>query len=288
MNARKPARRRVTAAVLFLITLAAAFLLTGCGENSSLPDLSGMGNVTAVVREEGSGTKEQFRQLVDTDENGAATTAASTNDVLDTVAKDKNAIGYAAFSEAKGRDDVKILKIDGVSASNETIRSGKYPLKRNYYLAYTGSLNGVEQDFIHYVRSRGQDIVKGYCLPAYKSGTFLSDKSSGTIRIEGSTSMESMMKDLKAGYQSQNPNAKIRITATDSGSGLTAAMQKKCDLAMSSRDLKDYEKELLTTVTVAKDAIVVVVNPDNPLTDLSKDQVKDLFDGKYSKWEELK
>ena len=105
----------------------------------------------------------------------------------------------------------------------------------------------MEQDFLTYVKSKGQDIVKQYCIQADSTTTFLSDKSEGKILIEGSTSMEPMVKALADDYQKQNPNAEIEVKATDSSRGITAVISGECDFAMSSRELKDYEAELLET-----------------------------------------
>lgn len=74
---------------------------------------------------------------------------------------------------------------------------------------------------------------------------FWSDRSEGTISIEGSSSVAPIMEKLIAGYASYNPKATITMKTTDSSDGLNAAIRGDCDLAMSSRALKDYEKELL-------------------------------------------
>ena len=77
------------------------------------------------------------------------------------------------------------------------------------------------------------------------------------------------------------------MTETDSTQGLNAAMQGKCDLAMSSRELESYEKELLEYEAFAKDGIAVIVNKENPLENLSLEQLKEIFDGSLKNWDEL-
>ena len=84
-----------------------------------------------------------------------------------------------------------------------------------------------------------------------------------------------------------NPNANITVKATDSSRGLTAAIRGDCDLAMSSRSLKDYESELLSTQAIASDAIAVAVNADNPLDNLSLDQLTEIYNGQYKQWTDL-
>ena len=251
-----------------------------------LPDLSSMGKIGTVSREEGSGTRSQFESLLNLSEVSSKSIAYSTEDVLSKVQEDKNAIGYVAYSSTKDID-AKVLQIDGVSPSEKTIKKNNYPLCRNYYLAYNGELSDVETDFLNYVMSQGQDIVNEYCVPCQDTSSFLSDQSAGTIRIEGSTSMEAMVKALVESYQQLNPNATIEVVANDSSEGLNAAIRGECDFAMSSRELKDYEQELLESKSIGKDAVAIVVNKDNPLDNLSVDLLTKIYNGDYKKWEDL-
>ena len=112
-------------------------------------------------------------------------------------------------------------------------------------------------------------------------------KSEGKILIEGSTSMEPMVKALADDYQKQNPNAEIEVKATDSSRGITAVISGECDFAMSSRELKDYEAELLETKVIGKDAIAIVINEENPLENLTIKQLTGLYNGTYKNWDDL-
>ena len=214
------------------------------------------------------------------------TVADSTKAVLVKVQEDKNAIGYVAYSSVSDIEE-KILQVDGVLPSEESISKDSYPLCRDYYLAYDGELTEVERDFITYVMTKGQDIVKDYCVPVKNTVTFLSDKSKGTIRIEGSTSMEAMINSLAEDYEKENPNAEIEVKATDSSRGLTASISGSCDLAMSSRELKDYEAELLETKSIGRDAIAIVVNKENPVDNLTAKQIAKIYSGECKKWADL-
>ena len=171
--------------IFAVVTLTAG--MTACGsEKSTLPDLSSMGETAAILREEGSGTRAEFETLLKLPDSDWGTVADSTEAVLAKVQEDKNAIGYVAYSSVSDIEE-KILQVDGVLPSEESISKDSYPLCRDYYLAYDGELTEVERDFITYVMTKGQDIVKDYCVPVKNTVTFLSDKSKGTIRIEGST-----------------------------------------------------------------------------------------------------
>lgn len=271
--------------ILAVVTLTAG--MTACGsEKSTLSDLSSMGETAVISREEGSGTRVEFETLLKLPDSDWGTVADSTEAVLAKVQEDKNAIGYVAYSSVSDIEE-KILQVDGVLPSEETISKDSYPLCRDYYLAYDGELTEVERDFITYVMTKGQEIVKDYCVPVKNTVTFLSDKSKGTIRIEGSTSMEAMINSLAEDYEKENPNAEIEVKATDSSRGLTVAISGSCDLAMSSRELKDYEAELLETKSIGRDAIAIVVNKENPVDNLTAKQIAKIYSGECKKWADL-
>lgn len=262
-------------------------LLTGCGKNVDVPDMSSMGTINVISREEGSGTKTEFDNLVDTDAAGTNSVADSTDNVISDVTDDKNAIGYIASSKLEG-GSVKVLNVDGVTPEEASIEKGKYPLCRDYTLVYSGELSAVAKDFMAYVKSAGQTVVADYCVPVKKSETFLSDKSSGTVEIHGSTSAAPIVSKLAEEYMKINPAANVVVTESDSTQGLNDALQGRCDLGMSSRSLQSYESELLTSYVFGRDAIAVIVNSENPLTDISIDMLKKIYDKKYTEWGDLK
>ena len=264
-----------------------SLLLTGCGAKVDVPDMSSMGTINVVSREEGSGTKTEFDNLVGTDAPGTNTVADSTDKVISEVASDKNAIGYIAYS-AENNSGVKVLDVDGVAPDAASIEKDKYPLCRDYILVYNGELSAVAKDFMAYVKSAGQAVVADYCVPVKKSETFLSDKSGGTVEIHGSTSAAPIVSKLAEEYMKINPAAKIVVTESDSTQGLNDALQGRCDLGMSSRSLQSYESELLTSYVFGRDAIAVIVNSENPLSDISVDMLKKIYDKKYTAWSDLR
>lgn len=269
------------------VTALGSLLLTGCGAKLDVPDMSSMGTINVVSREEGSGTKTEFDNLVDTDATGTNTVADSTDKVISEVASDKNAIGYIAYS-AENNSGVKVLDVDGTAPDAASIEKDKYPLCRDYILVYNGELSAVAQDFMAYVKSAGQAVVADYCVPVKKSETFLSDKSGGTVEIHGSTSAAPIVSKLAEEYMKINPAAKILVTESDSTQGLNDALQGRCDLGMSSRSLQPYESELLTSYVFGRDAIAVIVNSENTLSDISVDMLKKIYDKKYTAWSDLR
>ena len=257
--------------------------------------LKELGTICVISREDGSGTRSTFAGLAgfQTEGNDVAdqldlTTedALIANDaegVIRDVSTNKSAIGYVSKGALSDNENVKSLKVEGHTPEE----SEKYPLSRDFYLAYSGTLSDLERDFLTYVHGAGQEIVgKDYDTVA-KSSSFLSNQAKGKITIEGSTSVAPLMEQLAEAYEKINLNATVTVTATDSTKGLTQAMAGKCDFGMSSRNLKDYEKELLDYESIARDNIVVIVEKNNPLDDISLDELKEVYTGEMKTWDEL-
>lgn len=271
---------------LGIILVSILFLVSCSSSSSTLPDLSDMGKAVVISREEGSGTRDEFESLINTTESNT-TVMESTQEVIDAVKEDKNAIGYVAYSAVKDDEDVKILSVDNKEVSLKNIKKKKYGLTRNYYIVYKGQQTELESDFESYIKTAGQKAVQENAIEIKEPDTFLSSKPSGNLVVHGSTSMQTIMDAWIEDYASYNPNATIEVEYSDSSTGILDVLNETCDIALSSRELKDYEKELLETETVALDAIVMIVNPDNPLTNLSKKQIQTLYQGDISKWSEL-
>ncbi|MHC1748840.1 MAG: phosphate ABC transporter substrate-binding protein [Cellulosilyticaceae bacterium] len=117
-------------------------------------------------------------------------------------------------------------------------------------------------------------------------GTKGSDSSK--ISVVGSTTIAPPMEELAAVYSGKNPSLKIEVQGVGSSAGIKAASDGTAQIGMSSRVLKDEEKSLgLVETTIAYDGIAVVTHPSNPVKDLSKDQIKDIFQGKIKNWKEV-
>ena len=125
-------KKNIRKSALLLIMIMLATGITACGtEEEPLPDLSAMGAVTAVSREEGSGTRAEFENLLKLPESDTGIVVDSTEKVLKKVEEDKNAVGYVAYSSATDTNG-KILQINGVLPSEKTIDNNSYPLCRDY------------------------------------------------------------------------------------------------------------------------------------------------------------
>ena len=109
---------------------------------------------------------------------------------------------------------------------------------------------------------------------------------SGVVNTDGSTSMESVMGVLGESFMEMNPDVTVNYNGTGSSAGITAAMDGTADIGLASRDLKDEETGV-TQITVAKDGIAIIVNPQNPVADLSVEQIAQIFKGEVTNWSEL-
>ena len=109
---------------------------------------------------------------------------------------------------------------------------------------------------------------------------------SGVVNTDGSTSMESVMGVLGESFMEMNPDVTVNYNGTGSSAGITAAMDGTADIGLASRDLKDEETGV-KQITVAKDGIAIIVNPQNPVADLSVEQIAQIFKGEVTNWSEL-
>ena len=109
---------------------------------------------------------------------------------------------------------------------------------------------------------------------------------SGTVNTNGSTSMEDVMGSLIEAFKEVQPGVTVNYTGSGSGAGVTGAQEGTCDIGLASRDLKDDETGV-EQITVAKDGIAIIVNPANPVTDLSLEQIAALATGETTNWADV-
>ena len=109
---------------------------------------------------------------------------------------------------------------------------------------------------------------------------------SGTVNTNGSTSMEDVMGSLKEAFEAENSDVTIQYTGSGSGAGITGAQEGTCDIGLASRDLKEDETGV-HQITVAKDGIAIIVNPENPVSDLTIEQIAALATGEIANWADV-
>ncbi|WP_040397799.1 substrate-binding domain-containing protein [Anaerococcus senegalensis] len=255
-------------------------------------------DITVVSREDGSGTRGAFIELVGLEEEkdgekkdlttDEAVVQNSTNGVMQTVSQDPSAIGYVSLGSVN--DSVQKVKVDGAEATEENIEAGDYTLQRPFNLAFKEEkLDDLAKDFLAFVLSKdAQEIVgkEGYIKVEAKD--YEAKKIKGNLTIAGSTSVTPLMEKLVEKYKDVNPDANIEIQSTGSSAGIESTISDVSQIAMASRELKDEEKDKLQVEVLAKDGIAVVVNKDDTkINDLTKDQLKEIFSGKVKNTSEL-
>ena len=275
-------------------TTAAAETTTEAAKDSALE-----GPITVISREDGSGTRGAFIELFgievknDAGEKVDMTTddaeiTNSTSVMMTSVAGNTEAIGYISLGSLN--DTVKAVKIDGAEATVDNIKSGTYKIARPFNIATKGEVSDVAQDFIKYIMSEdGQKVVEdnGY-ISQGNDGAYESAGLSGKVVVGGSSSVTPVMEKLKEAYVALNPDVTIEVQQSDSTTGMTSAIEGVCDIGMASRDLKDSELEAgLTPTVIAMDGIAVVVNNESPVSELTSENVKDIFTGEITDWADV-
>lgn len=287
------------------VALAAAMLMgvfTGCSSNTDTQDSGSEnafgGDITVISREDGSGTRGAFVELTGVegkDANGEkidnttveAVIASKTDAVLTNVAGDEKAIGYISMGSLN--DTVKALKVDGAEATTENVKNGSYKIARPFNVATKADASEITNDFIKFMLSKqGQEIVAGsYITVDDAAEEYTASGLSGKIVINGSSSVSPLMEELIEAYKALNPGAEIELNTTDSTGGMNDAMSGVCDIGMASRELKESETAQLTGTTIAMDGIAVIVNNANPTEDMTVEQIKAVYTGEVTTWEEL-
>ena len=277
-----------------------AILITSSVSVFAAPKFNSKKSISVLSREDGSGTRGAFIELFGIEKKDAngkkvdyttdeAAITNSTAVMLTSVAGDSYAIGYVSLGSLN--DSVKAVKIDGADATVANINNGSYKISRPFNIAVKEGLSPVAQDFVDFIVSdEGQKIIAANkYIKIQNTKAYTSNKASGKVVVAGSSSVSPVMEKLIESYKTVNPNAKIELQTSDSTTGVTNAINGTCDIGMASRALKDSEKSKgVQEITIAIDGIAVVVNKENPVDNLTKTQVEQIFSGNITKWNDVK
>ncbi len=257
------------------------------------------GAISVVSREDGSGTRGAFIELMgveEKDESGnkvdkTVDTAEITNStavMMTTIAGNPAAIGYISLGSLN--DSVKALQIDGTEATVDNIKNSTYKVARPFNIVTKSDVSETAQDFINFIMSdEGQAVVEenGYVSNG-STGAFAGGEVSGKVTVAGSSSVTPVMEKLAEAYKAINPNVEIEVQMSDSTTGVTSAIEGICDIGMASREIKEEETaQGVTGQVIAMDGIAIIVNNENPISALESSQVKDIFTGAVTDWSEL-
>ena len=259
-------------------------------------------DITVVSREDGSGTRGAFVELTGVEEKDAdgnkadrttedAIIANSTDVVMTQVAGNESAIGYISLGSLN--DTVKALDVNGVECSVADIKSGDYVVARPFNVCYQQAKldgNAAAKDLIAFIESDdGQKIIadNGY-IAIDSTGADAPSGGTGAISLNGSTSVGPIMEKLCEAYKALNPDVSIDIQQTGSVAGSTSVTEGTCDIGMSSRELKQEELDAgLTEMKIADDGIAVIVTLENPIENITSDEVMKIYTGEINNWSEL-
>ena len=280
------------------LILALILILGACG-GSGNPGFDASKNISIVTREDGSGTKSAFMEIIGL--KGKADRAnviiqTGTAGVLTEVKGNPAAIAYESLGYVSG--DVSILKVDGVDATAANIKNGSYKLSRPLSVVYKQSTldHEVNSAFLTFLQSGdAQQIIadNGYVsvtgdTTAYTINGSLSD----SVDVSGSTSLQPLMIELAAAFEKLQPNVKVNVSGGGSGTGYKNADEGVSEFGMISEEFSLEKAPSCTHYIVCKDGIAVIVNKDNPLDNITMEQLKNIYDGEaglnaVSQWKAL-
>ena len=273
--------KKIFALILtFALTFCTIGALTSCGgakfdENK---------NISVVTREDGSGTKSAFMEIIGlkgkTDVSGVIV-GKTTEAVLAEVRSNPIAIGYDSLGYVT--DDVKMLKVDGVEATVENIKNGSYKISRPLSVVYqeSNAASEVNAAFLAFLQSSdAQTIISDNGYVSTKEGAVaytVVPGLSGEINISGSTSLKPLMEKLAAKFEAVQSGVKVTVGGGGSGTGYNDAKNGVSDFGMISEKFKTEKAENCTYYEVAKDGIAVIVNKENPLDNISMEDLKNIY-----------
>ena len=288
--------KKLVSIVLVLVLTLSCF--AGCGGGND-GEFDSSASIGVISREDGSGTRGAFIELFGIEEKNkdgekvdmttlSAVITNSTSVMMTTVAGDLYSIGYISLGSMN--DTIKSVQIDGVDASVENIKNGTYKVARPFNIATKGELSEAAQDFVNFIMSaEGQKVVEesGY-IAVDGANAYTGKMESGKVVVSGSSSVTPVMEKLKEAYVQLNPNVTIEVQQSDSSTGVANTVDGTCDIGMASRELKDSELAGgVTATTIAMDGIAVIVNNDSIVSNLTSEQVKNIFIGAATTWSDI-
>ena len=306
-----------------VLALSCVFGFVSCGKDSTQTG-SAEKNITVVVREQGSGTREAFDKVVTDGEHfleekdadgkkvynttATATQQTKTGTVLSSVASDKNAIGYISLGSLD--DSVNVVSVDGVAPSEATVLDGTYKIQRPFVVMTNSkvTLNPITADFMNYLKSAETEkhATEAGCIfleDAAKRANEGSDPievaeytkqatlpTGGKIVVRGSTSMEKFINAAAKAYAElygAAPEDIFDIQLEGSSVG-RKAVEEDTNGNVIGLSSASVAQEDITSFNACLDAVVVIVHKENTdVTNLTLKNLYDIFSGKITKFSEI-
>jgi phosphate transport system substrate-binding protein len=279
--------RKYIAAIPLFIAL--VLTLTACG--------GGANNISVVTREDGSGTKTAFMEIIGLKGKADPTSVIIQNGTAGVLAEVKSnpaAIAYESLGYVT--DEVKMLTIDGVEATVANIQSGTYKISRPLSVVYKESAlnDAVNNAFLTFLQSaNATDIIStgGYVSGLGIEPYIIIGSLSGSIDISGSTSLQPLMIDLAAAFEKLQPNVTVNVSGGGTGTGYKNAEEGVSVFGMISEDFALEKAPSCVYFMVCKDGIAVIVHKDNALDNITIEQLRNIYDVDDStivKWDDVK
>ncbi|MBG0787944.1 MAG: phosphate ABC transporter substrate-binding protein [Anaerolineaceae bacterium] len=272
------------------------------GEITNYSEVGGPdAEIVVVSREEGSGTRAAFEELVmEANDSEALITEnailqQSNGQVRTTVSTTPNSIAYISFGFLD--ESVNTVAIDDVDPTVANVKNGSYPIFRPLNMLTNGAPGELAQAFLDYILSdAGQEIVaEDYITVTEEEATEEAAATeavvlSGQIQLAGSTTVQPLAEVLAEAFMAANADVTIEVQGGGSSVGVTSAGEGTVDIGNASRNVKDSEFETfpeLQVYTIAYDGIAIVTNPDLELPTLSIEQVQQIFAGEITNYSEV-
>lgn len=272
--------KKITSIILAVLMTLTVFAFCGCtgGQFDSNKQIS------VVVREDGSGTKKAFMEFIglkDKNDKSGVIIATGTAAVLAEVKTNPIAIAYDSLGYVN--DDVKILKVNGVLPSVETIKDGSYKIARPLSVVYKEEeMTGANEAYLRFLgSSEAQEIIaaEGYVTVVEKAEKYVIDPElSGTIGISGSTSLKPLMEKLAAKFEALQSGVQVSVGGGGSGTGYNDAKNGVSAFGMISENFSETKAPGCVYYTVALDGIAIIVNKKNPAENITLEQLKNVYD----------
>jgi len=276
--------------------------------------------ITLYGRRSSSGTFVYFRNhVVENEYSGQMYNMIGNESIIQAIKNDKTGIGYVGVGYAlkdNGApvEGIKILDIAKTENNKPAspldpanVKEGKYPIARPLYQYTDGNspIKNLIQEFIKFELSEEKEnlILETGFYPVIPSDRQQNEKNlenigelstKNELTIKGSDTELQLVSNFAEAYLEKNPNSEITVEGGGSGTGIAALISGRTDIANSSRKIKDEEIEEAESnginpneFIIARDCITIIVNENNPIENLTMEEVSKIFSGKITKWSEL-
>lgn len=299
-----------------------ALLVTGCStpasNNEGASKTESNSKINVYTRDSTSGTREAFEKTIGLEElTENAIEVSSNGDMATKVGVDVNGIGYVSLSTDFEASGIVPLQYEGVTPSIETVLDGSYTMQRPFAYITRASGDFASDDkeqliaaFVDFITNstEGMAVVESqhgivdlskstpWSELAKNHPIVTQDNTDVTLNTAGSTSVSKTLQAALETFQPMAGNFQFTMNQTGSGDGYKRVLGEEkdganaADIGFASRNFKAEEdsSQAMASGTYCIDAVVVVVNKENSLVNMSQAQLNDIFAGKVTQFSDLK